>query len=1100
MAYQINGKVYTDHALMDEIVYNCKLILEGVVVKNDVLAGDFEDESFIDDTEVFMMIKDNILTFSVFPFTAEILTAFGYDRSTTNSILINKENTPITDREKLLSFASKYFMENYEEKNDYYRMLIGLPPYNTTEFNVYIDDTYFPSNYTREVDFSKPLHEFDTDILAVLEATGKMKQILNEYKGSSYAYLKFLGDKKIDLYKARKAGKYDILYMPEVESLVMDRFKEIYDLNKDIYLKRTYSDAYAYNSDYYEQTMILLIICQTFNDIIVEVQEWYIRRDIFDIRSVQYFLESFGVAFYKEIPLKYQIRIVKNLNKLIKYKSSNKNFADILEIFGSPNTSIYKYYLYKKRLRDSVGNYIPGAFDKDMYELEFVQAKINESYDDYIKDLIYRTPYDDITYQDKYWDGQEEHSVIKQKHINRDFTIEGTKYMSIEYKVSMSEYLFQMQFFLGLVLDSNIDTNDIKIAIPSIQTSIKFRLSDLFLFLFLLTYGYDNCNTNIIRPNLKDKNTDDRYKDKPEFEKYDDYNGGYSWTKEDEYDLKYSPNGGDGNTEGHYLAADGGSNVEYSEIKSIEDFYDWMKKYYPDIFIENKDRVYGFNSNVNLDTLSNILHERHSQFQFDKGFTLADLGVDKYIVPTKISTIDELTSIYFNNKECYDTLKNKIVHEADDRDEFITYQFIFNSLFTKQFDYKGYTINNYTEDAKQLEQILREKDYVLYATYTKIMSESNMETRRDNIRNIMNDIVNTLEYYLNGEGLEYIFAFTTIASFSAIVRYIYLLINFFKSYKVYFLDPFITYVVDDRLENNARGAGDAIAEKKITYWKWDKSFARDNVAVNAIKIFDEDKWRDRIVETLDIHGHFDPDINDDYDYDGMYADTENSTLVYKDADGGYADPKSCIPYIMLNAGTAQGSNIDIWDLNGAGALEMKEYVDVDGGYQLHKEDGRKDYWNSGFKYIIDGGSAGTNQFLTKSMYVQVIDRQIQPEIRISKLVGNTLMEAEDGLYVKQSWTNWSDFDEFKADASDTFDYFTEMYEILKDNIIVSSDEALLDLKIDNSISSYLGGMRKVVSYLESEKFENSLLSYTDSRVQQLYDEFYSFSPYSWENF
>ena len=36
MAYSINGKVYTDHPLMDEIVYNCKIIMQGIVVKNDI--------------------------------------------------------------------------------------------------------------------------------------------------------------------------------------------------------------------------------------------------------------------------------------------------------------------------------------------------------------------------------------------------------------------------------------------------------------------------------------------------------------------------------------------------------------------------------------------------------------------------------------------------------------------------------------------------------------------------------------------------------------------------------------------------------------------------------------------------------------------------------------------------------------------------------------------------------------------------------------------------------------------------------------------------------------------------------------------------------
>ena len=47
--------------------------------------------------------------------------------------------------------------------------------------------------------------------------------------------------------------KFDILYIPTVESLVMDRFIELYNLNKEIFLKRTYSEAYSYDSEYYEQ-------------------------------------------------------------------------------------------------------------------------------------------------------------------------------------------------------------------------------------------------------------------------------------------------------------------------------------------------------------------------------------------------------------------------------------------------------------------------------------------------------------------------------------------------------------------------------------------------------------------------------------------------------------------------------------------------------------------------------------------------------------------------------------------------------------------------------------------------------------------------------
>ena len=145
MAYSINGKVYTDHPLMDEIVYNCKLILQGIVIKNDELGNDYEDESFYSDVEVYMMIQDGTINFSVFPFTKEQLLAFGYSNQLAKAILVNKENTPISDRNRLVEFASEYFLEHYEEKNDYYRMLMGLPPYGTDEYFVYIDESYFPN-------------------------------------------------------------------------------------------------------------------------------------------------------------------------------------------------------------------------------------------------------------------------------------------------------------------------------------------------------------------------------------------------------------------------------------------------------------------------------------------------------------------------------------------------------------------------------------------------------------------------------------------------------------------------------------------------------------------------------------------------------------------------------------------------------------------------------------------------------------------------------------------------------------------------------------------------------------------------------------------
>ena len=58
MAYNVKGKTYTDHPLMDEICYNCKLILKSIVVKNDILAMQKETENSLNNAEMFFLMHD----------------------------------------------------------------------------------------------------------------------------------------------------------------------------------------------------------------------------------------------------------------------------------------------------------------------------------------------------------------------------------------------------------------------------------------------------------------------------------------------------------------------------------------------------------------------------------------------------------------------------------------------------------------------------------------------------------------------------------------------------------------------------------------------------------------------------------------------------------------------------------------------------------------------------------------------------------------------------------------------------------------------------------------------------------------------------------
>jgi hypothetical protein len=597
-----------------------------------------------------------------------------------------------------------------------------------------------------------------------------------------------------------------------------------------------------------------------------------------------------------------------------------------------------------------------------------------------------------------------------------------------------------MCYFLGLVLDSNFDKEDIKVIIPSIDASIAFRLSDLFLYLFVLSRAYDDIVDEIIYP------TNDRTLEKP-IDPFDE-------------------------------------NIAY----------DWMKKQYPIMFVQETDRVYGFNTNVNKLALKMEMTNRHSHYQFENGFTLSELGVDNYIVPTDIDTIDQLIDVYQTNRKCYEKVRDLIV-DADNRDDKNLYEYLFNTLFTKKFDYNFYELTDGTY-AKTLVDVLKDRSSILYYNYQKIVDETNIETRQDNIRTIISDIITTLEYYISGDGLEFVFSFTTVASFDSIVKYIYLILNFFKSYKVYFLDPYVTFKADNKLDNSVK-AYDSIREKVIGYTKWDRQFTRDTAKARIIHEF-EDNTNISMMETVDIYGHFEPDPDDDYDYDGMYPDTDEE---YKDANGGGVDGTISIPFVVINGGRPQGdSNVNIWDLNGATPREMLSYLDVDGGIPYDADEGKQDYWHSKFRYIIDAGSPGTNEFYTDSMHVRVIDRQISADVKISTKVGNALVMKEDGLYTNETWVAWQDFSDFTKDAEDTYLYYSDMYRNLSEDVAIMSDEELLDLRIQNCIESYIGNMRKVVEYMDNNTFESTLKDYVDDQVEKLYDEFYSLDPFGWENF
>ncbi len=565
--YTDKDKVYTDASLLDEIVHNLRLMLNDCVLKDVEEALANETPESLAGGDVFVAAKEGHANFVDFVYTTEMFRALNkmivadpdIDLPTLSNRQIadyvaDSSDVPLNYRPYLIEIASEMYLETYEEKNNYYRKLNGQKNYQAADFFVdpsYISTDYLPQFvddiYTDPEEYliNTPITEFPQYLLSLLDTIGSMDRIIDD--NQDLEYLRFLGTRSIDIYRARKAQRFELLYLADAEEIVRARFQDLLETNRAVYLKRYYSQAYKFENDYYDKFMIIMLIVQTANDLIAEIPEWYIRREVFDVRTAQYLLESHGIKFFPEIPLKYQISMVRAMNTLIKYKSTTKNIFDIAKVFFLKNVEVYKYYILKVHNIDNTEvipedlnggreedqlsydqcdagfagteaetvydggtaskstNFVTGKDLDRMYTLQFKKVPVRDTLDNYLHNTLNTTPYDTITTGDDYWDGANSHTYVRQEILKKDFTAQCTKYLSLGTIYSASEYMFQIVYFINLIMNNPISTANLEVEVPVINADTTFNLKDLIILLICFSFKYyENQTDDLIFWNNRD--------------------------------------------------------------------------------------------------------------------------------------------------------------------------------------------------------------------------------------------------------------------------------------------------------------------------------------------------------------------------------------------------------------------------------------------------------------------------------------------------------------------------------------------------------------------------------------------------------------------
>lgn len=716
-------KVLTDASLIDEIVYEVRQILKGIVVKDQEQADNAETKKSLQEADLYHDIQMGTDLYSNYTYTYDMFMKIP-SMTPDRAIRYARKQLPVPEgiKPQVQQIAREQWLEKYEETNEYYRKIAGLPPLG--ESYIYLNEDEYLMIPVESYDISKPVHLCTVSEASLLYSSGVIDHLKERFPEAKY--LDHLGERSIDPYIARRTPKFGLLYIPPVDSPeVSNKWRERFEINRVYLLKTIYSEAYHYRSPYYDRFMIMLTIIMTFDDMIVYSPEYIISRDLFDLRTIQYLFEASGVEFFPEIPLKYQKRLIKNLNRLIKYKSSAKCMVDIVSLFGYDNMELFKYYLMKTPNLNEDGTYRKDTTtDPDTglevpdleanYTLQFLKVPLLGIADDYIQDPLQYVDYDETAANDIWWNGVYTDEYVKHEILKHEFDLHISKYISIDTVYSMAEMQFQMVYFMNMMLYSEVNTDELLVDVPEIASNTQFKLVDLIVMLYALGYMYQGIKDTIV----------------------------------------------------------------YDPIQAIA--------------------ILGFNFETDLAQLSDYV--------MSEGYTLEEIGLDRFINPNPIGirTWDELETVYNNNKQVYDKLV-WLMNNANDYNEYCVYRKVYESLYVTKLSFemfRGYSING--QEPKTYTEYIRNSNIGLYNVLMNCDMIQKETERQQEISRVINYIVEDIYAYLDKDNFKYVFNSIPTVSMDYIRKYIWNILDFFKSYKVDVIHSNIIYKFDDRLHNKVR--------------------------------------------------------------------------------------------------------------------------------------------------------------------------------------------------------------------------------------------------------------------------------------------------------
>lgn len=492
--------------LLDNIIQYIHVLTEDIIIKYSNQANEDETLEYRKAFDYYWLAYTKQDKFTTYPSFCEEALRFSdiNVEEELQACLEDKENIPHYLRNKVVEAQRFITVRDFEEKNEYYRKYIGLPR-KDDPVCFYVDEHYAD---LFEIDPTIPIHKLSEVEISLLDGAGYIAQLIQENPDKEY--LNFLGVNALDLYHLRHMNNLSIIHINKnsVPNKLFEEFMTVYEQSREYFMNAVYIKEYASMHDYYDNVIGFIVMINAIKMLMTRIFKNGIDRDFYDLPSIVKMFNAYSIPYVKEFNMEQQRTILRNINNLIRIKSTDKVLIEICSLLGFGNIDMYRYYLIKKHKRDfDTGKPLfvykenpltkQKVLDKEkMYKVNFCRVNVKEPN---IGLALTKTenhlPYDEVTDLDPYW--YEDKELVKILY-ETEYNFMETKYLSFELIVKMTKVVFEQIYFLSMLHDKKDDMRNIWVTFPDLDANIEITLFDTTVLLFSLICKKNRLKGNIV--------------------------------------------------------------------------------------------------------------------------------------------------------------------------------------------------------------------------------------------------------------------------------------------------------------------------------------------------------------------------------------------------------------------------------------------------------------------------------------------------------------------------------------------------------------------------------------------------------------------------